>query len=117
MLSQKLRCSVLWVGDEIICISFKPAVAKPLPHVPKCIALDCKIVVKKKKKKSTNLSSREALKSLGISVAQDFADAALSTLGGFLVGAFLTVKCRLPSFRQTDAQFQRCYLTTTELRH
>lgn len=45
-LKTRVFCSVLWVTDEIICISFKPAVAKSLPHVPKSITLGCKTVVK-----------------------------------------------------------------------
>lgn len=39
-------CSVLWVTDEIICISFKPAVAKSLPQPLKYIGLGYKIAVK-----------------------------------------------------------------------
>lgn len=70
-------CSVMWVTDEIICISFRPAVAKPLPHVPKCISLGCET----SKITFANLSGQETekLRSLGISGAHDFADAALQT--------------------------------------
>ena len=42
----RVVCSVLRVTDEIICISFKPAVAKSLPQPLKYIALGFKTAVK-----------------------------------------------------------------------
>jgi hypothetical protein len=43
MLNQKnpIFRSMLWVSDEIICVPFRPAVAKLVPPVPMCITLGC----------------------------------------------------------------------------